>query len=815
MRRIFRDTTAMAVAFSLVLPTVGSAQRAAPTWQDADAAGPDGLVLAQAGAPVVVIPADAAKADPRARQQAEGKAAAGKQDADGKQDRAAKAAPEDPAKAALAEAARAAKGDEPARAQPAKAASDKGKAPKADAGKDAAGAVKADGAREAEAKAAKAARQDAEAQRNARAANEKAAKAKAAAEARDQAAERQAAERQAAERQAAERKAAAARKAAAEADAKAKAKARQDAAKAEDASAARAAAQGTHAPAPVVVTPANPAPRKDAQDAAKADDKAPARAVAQGTRAPAPVVVTPADPTPRKDAQDAAKADDKAPARAAAEDTRAPAPVVVTPAARGEAGNAASSPAGQTPEDIARALAAREGAGVVVTPAAPAADRSPANPRDQAGANPAERAALAEARRAAGTVPETRPRETDAAREAAAMGAVPAAAAAALSGGAAPVVVSDKTAVTRENSRDATEDFATDLNGRAREALSDAAAAAARDKGRVVTGGQPPLGGSTPVVVGGRDGNDRDRREAKDNKDSDLEHALKGVVLPALAGMVVGKVLSNNRSVALNTGDRVVVTRGDGSQELIKDDNALLMRPGSTVQSEQFADGSSRTIVTREDGSQVVTIRDADLRVLRRSVVHADGRVTPLIDETAAVRPVDVASLPAPARPVAVTPDQPVSDEALRAALRRETSVGRTFTLGQIRNIPEVRALVAPIDIQSITFDTGSAAIRPDQAQSLASLGRVLAESVRDNPSEMFLIEGHTDTVGGEAANLALSDRRAESVALALTEFFQVPPENMVVQGYGEAFPKIEAQGDIRANRRATVRRITDLLARN
>ena len=279
--------------------------------------------------------------------------------------------------------------------------------------------------------------------------------------------------------------------------------------------------------------------------------------------------------------------------------------------------------------------------------------------------------------------------------------------------------------------------------------------------------------------------------------------------------MAVGSVLSNNREVALNTGDRVVVTRADGSQEVIKDDNALMLRPGSTVQTEEFADGSSRTIVTREDGSQVVTIRDADLRVLRRTVVHPDGTTTALIDETQAVQPVDIASLPRPAEPIIVMPGQTVSDEALREALRRETTVDRSFTLGQIRNIPEVRALVAPVDIQAITFDTGSAAIKPDQAQALASLGRVIADQIRQNPGEVFLIEGHTDTVGADAMNLALSDRRAESVALALTEFFQVPPENMVVQGYGEQFLKVGREGDVRANRRAAVRRITDLLARN
>ena len=107
-------------------------------------------------------------------------------------------------------------------------------------------------------------------------------------------------------------------------------------------------------------------------------------------------------------------------------------------------------------------------------------------------------------------------------------------------------------------------------------------------------------------------------------------------LLLGLGGVAVGAMLANNRQVALSSPDRVVVTRPDGSQQVIKDEVALLRQPGSTVTTENFADGSSRTIVTRADGSQVVTIRDADLRVLRRTLVTADGRTQDLIDDTAA-----------------------------------------------------------------------------------------------------------------------------------------------------------------------------------
>ncbi|OJH44424.1 OmpA family protein [Paracoccus sp. SM22M-07] len=325
--------------------------------------------------------------------------------------------------------------------------------------------------------------------------------------------------------------------------------------------------------------------------------------------------------------------------------------------------------------------------------------------------------------------------------------------------------------VTEENSRSSSEDFAT--------TMQEAASA---------------------------EGNTGEAKDASDD-DNDLTKAL----LLGLGGVAVGAMLSNNRQVQLSSPDRVVVTRPDGTQQLIKDDVALLRQPGSTVATENFDDGSSRTVVTRSDGSRVVTIRDADLRVLRRTLVSADGTQTRLIDETAAVEPVDIATLPQPA--AAIENSGGDMDEAsLREALMREADVDRRFSLSQIRDISEVRSLVAPIDVNGITFETNSAAIDADQAKKLTALGNVIREAIAENPNEIFLIEGHTDTVGEEAANLALSDRRAESVALALSEYFEVAPENMVVQGYGEQTPKVQQEGDVRENRRVAVRRITGLL---
>lgn len=323
--------------------------------------------------------------------------------------------------------------------------------------------------------------------------------------------------------------------------------------------------------------------------------------------------------------------------------------------------------------------------------------------------------------------------------------------------------------VTEENSRSSSEDFEQSASG---EATAEAG---------VETTAAPAAG------------NDDDGL-------SNLERAL----LIGAGAIVVGSILNGNREVVSQTDDRVVVQRSDGSYEILKDDNALLRQPGSEVQTQTFSDGSTLTTVTRPDGFQVITVRDAELRVVRRVSIAPDGTETVLIDDTNRAEPVDVTTLPAPI--------ETTTDGDLRAALERQALIDRRFSLAQVRDIREVRLLAPAIDLDNITFETGSAAISPSQAEELTMIGRLLSDMIDENPGEIFLIEGHTDAVGGAAMNLTLSDRRAESVALALSEYFDVPPENLVVQGYGESNLRVQTDGPERANRRAVVRRITPLL---
>ncbi|WP_194095918.1 OmpA family protein [Marivivens aquimaris] len=291
---------------------------------------------------------------------------------------------------------------------------------------------------------------------------------------------------------------------------------------------------------------------------------------------------------------------------------------------------------------------------------------------------------------------------------------------------------------------------------------------------------------------------------------SNFEKAL----LVGLGAVAVGSLLDNGEEVVGNTGDRVIV-QGPNGLQIYKNDDALLNQAGNDVKTETFADGSTRTTVTRPDGTQVLTIRDDLGRVVTRARILTDGtRINLITDAERAAEPVDVASLRETTRPA---PSYSVNDAdvaRLIAALQAQKpqNVDRSYSLRQIREIRSVRELVPAIDLDTINFATGSAAISQAEITSLVRMGLLIEDMVQKNPNEIFLVEGHTDAVGSDVNNLGLSDRRAESVALAMTEYFDIPPENLVVQGYGERYLKVNTESAEQANRRATIRRITPLL---
>ena len=301
-------------------------------------------------------------------------------------------------------------------------------------------------------------------------------------------------------------------------------------------------------------------------------------------------------------------------------------------------------------------------------------------------------------------------------------------------------------------------------------------------------------------------------QQAAASDDGDGLSKFEKALLLGLGAVVVGSVLKNGDKVVSRSGDRVVVEDPNGDLRVLKDDDALIRRPGDEVRTETFDDGSSRNIVTKPDGSKIVTIRGRDGTVLRRISIDAQGNEYVLFDDLRQEEQIVVNELPQVQE--SATRVSTTDEDALRAALEAELNAqqqGR-FSLRQVREIKQVRALAPELELDAVRFATGSAAIQPEQARSLAKIGRTLSEIIARDPRTVILVEGHTDAVGDATYNLALSDRRAETVALALTEYFDVPPENMITQGYGESSLKVPTLDAEPANRRAVVRNITSLL---
>jgi outer membrane protein OmpA-like peptidoglycan-associated protein len=76
----------------------------------------------------------------------------------------------------------------------------------------------------------------------------------------------------------------------------------------------------------------------------------------------------------------------------------------------------------------------------------------------------------------------------------------------------------------------------------------------------------------------------------------------------------------------------------------------------------------------------------------------------------------------------------------------------------------------------------------------------------------VFLIEGHTDAVGSDAANLALSRKRAEAIKKALTTYYIIPQRSLRTVGYGERYLKIPTAEAEAENRRVSVSRATTVI---
>jgi outer membrane protein OmpA-like peptidoglycan-associated protein len=275
-------------------------------------------------------------------------------------------------------------------------------------------------------------------------------------------------------------------------------------------------------------------------------------------------------------------------------------------------------------------------------------------------------------------------------------------------------------------------------------------------------------------------------------------------------------------------GDRLVIREHDrtiireGGRTIIRHNEADRFRHVGREVGVDRRGGQVTTVIERPDGTRIITVSDENGRLIRRVRRMRNGHEVVIIDNRDSWRP-GVApnyyvELPPPVvripRERYIVEAEHASRDDIYAALIAPPveRIDRRYSLEEVRYSPRLRERMPSVDVDTITFASGSWEIAPDQIDRLAVIADGINRALASNPSEVFLIEGHTDAVGSDVDNLSLSDRRAESVALALSQQFQVPAENLTTQGYGEQFLKVPTQAAEQQNRRVTARRITPLL---
>ncbi len=108
------------------------------------------------------------------------------------------------------------------------------------------------------------------------------------------------------------------------------------------------------------------------------------------------------------------------------------------------------------------------------------------------------------------------------------------------------------------------------------------------------------------------------------------------------------------------------------------------------------------------------------------------------------------------------------------------------------------------IRLVGLTFPSGQSEVDT----KYDSLLRKVRDAVETFPRSQLVIEGHTDSFGGDESNMALSKKRAEAVASQLIGQLDIAPYRIKSVGYGETQPIANnetAQGRAR-NRRIDVR---------
>ncbi|MDH5380154.1 MAG: OmpA family protein, partial [Cyclobacteriaceae bacterium] len=97
----------------------------------------------------------------------------------------------------------------------------------------------------------------------------------------------------------------------------------------------------------------------------------------------------------------------------------------------------------------------------------------------------------------------------------------------------------------------------------------------------------------------------------------------------------------------------------------------------------------------------------------------------------------------------------------------------------------------ALLTLRDILFESNSSQLSDI---SFTELRRVI-QLMKENPNLKVEVAAHTDDIGSDPYNKALSEKRAESVVQFMIDN-QISEDRLVAKGYGESSPKVPNESD-------------------
>ena len=192
-----------------------------------------------------------------------------------------------------------------------------------------------------------------------------------------------------------------------------------------------------------------------------------------------------------------------------------------------------------------------------------------------------------------------------------------------------------------------------------------------------------------------------------------------------------------------------------------------------------------KPVISREErmGKPPIPILPKMVREKRKRVEEAELKEVALLEEGLAIGEEELA--PVSKYEVEVAPGEEVFPLPLPALV---VAPGAPAIPGVTPEAPKLRRgrVVRKFRIPELMFNFDRWALRPE---SEAAISEITGELMKHEGPFLVKIEGHTDSLGSNLYNEKLSLQRATAVANEMIERYNILPERVFIEGYGEKRP--------------------------